>query len=135
MEKVLGKLKELSGCKYIQLTEKGNKSVMIALTLANDLGKEKVLIQDQGGWITYKQYPNELGMEIVEIKTNYGLIDIDDLSRILKLKRSYIYLLTHERKIPHYKLQGHLRFRLSNIEEWLKKQFVNTRYPMKVIDF
>ena len=45
------------------------------------------------------------------IKTNdrvEQLIDIDDLCRILKLKRSYIYLLTHGRKIPHYKLNGFL---------------------------
>ena len=63
------------------------------------------------------------------------LIDIDDLCTILKLKRSYVYLLTHERKIPHYKLQGHLRFRLSDIEKWLEKQFVNINEEIKIVDF
>jgi len=63
------------------------------------------------------------------------LIGIDDLCRILKLKRSYVYLLTHEKKIPHYKLNGHLRFRLSEIEEWLKRQFVNVKEMNKVVDF
>ena len=79
MEKILGKLQELTGNKYVQLTEKGNSSVLIALTLAKNLDKEKVLIQDQGGWITYKQYPKKLGLEIIELKTNYGLIDLTDL--------------------------------------------------------
>jgi hypothetical protein len=79
MQQVSEKLKELTGNKYIQLTEKGNESVLIALTLAKDLDKEKVLIQDQGGWITYKQYPEKLGLEIIELKTNYGLIDLNDL--------------------------------------------------------
>ena len=63
------------------------------------------------------------------------LIGIDDLCRILKLKKSYVYLLTHEKKIPHYKLNGHLRFRLSEIEEWLKRQFVNVKEMNKVVDF
>jgi dTDP-4-amino-4,6-dideoxygalactose transaminase len=80
MEKILAKLQELTGNKYIQLTEKGNKSVLIALTLAKEfLDKGKVLIQDQGGWITYKQYPAKIGLEIVELKTDNGLIDLNDL--------------------------------------------------------
>jgi hypothetical protein len=80
MKQVLEKLQQLTGNKYIQLTEKGNKSVWIALALAKDfLDKEKALIQDQGGWITYKQYPKKLGLGIVEIKTNHGLLDLNDL--------------------------------------------------------
>ena len=55
------------------------------------------------------------------------LIDLEQLCAILKVKKSYVYLLTHERKIPHYKVQGHLRFRLSEIEEWLTEQFVDAR--------
>jgi len=80
MQQILEKLKELTGNKFIQLTERGNSSLLIALTLVkNLLSKTKVLIQDQGGWITYKQYPKDLGLEIIEIKTDYGLIDLDDL--------------------------------------------------------
>ena len=51
------------------------------------------------------------------------LIGIDELCKILKFKKSYIYLMTHERKIPHYKIKGHLRFRLSDIEKWLDECF------------
>jgi excisionase family DNA binding protein len=71
-------------------------------------------------------------------KTNANieeLICIEDLCRILKLKKSYIYLLTHEKKIPHYKLNGHLRFRLSDIEDWIRKQFITTREDVKIVDF
>ena len=63
------------------------------------------------------------------------LIGIEDLCRILKLKKSYIYLLTHEKKIPHYKLHGHLRFRLSEIEDWLKKQFIDVKDEIKMVEF
>jgi len=80
MKQILEKLQQLTGCKYIQLTERGNNSLLIALTLAkNFLDKENVLIQNEGGWITYKQYPKKIGLNIIEVKTNYGLIDLNDL--------------------------------------------------------
>ncbi|MBW2981337.1 DegT/DnrJ/EryC1/StrS family aminotransferase [Candidatus Woesearchaeota archaeon] len=80
MQQILERLRQLTGSKYIQLTERGNNSLLIALTLVKDfLDKEKVLIQDQGGWITYKQYPKKLGLEIIELKTDHGLIDLTDL--------------------------------------------------------
>ena len=63
------------------------------------------------------------------------LICIDDLWKILKLKKSYVYLLTHEKKIPHYKLKGHLRFRLSDIENWLKNQHIEVKNERNLVDF
>ena len=64
-----------------------------------------------------------------------NLIAIDDLCQILKVKKSYIYVLTHEKRIPHYKIQGHLRFRLSEIEEWLKRRYVQVEKRINSIDF
>ena len=63
------------------------------------------------------------------------LIDIGLLCNILKFKKSYVYLLTHEKKIPHYKIQGHLRFRLSEIEDWLAKKSISAKDFYKIIDF
>jgi len=81
MKEILEKLKELTGKEYPQLTERGNKAIEIALILAKQLGKTSVLIPDQGGWISYKKYPKKLGLELKEIKTNYGLLDLDDLEK------------------------------------------------------
>lgn len=61
-------------------------------------------------------------------------LDIDEVCQMLKLKKSYIYLLTHEKKIPHYKVNGHLRFRLSDIEEWIRCQFVEAE-GNKIVEF
>lgn len=69
------------------------------------------------------------------IKIMEELICIEELCKILKLKKSYIYLLTHEKKIPHFKLNGHLRFRLSDIEQWVEKQYVNVSEEIKIVDF
>jgi len=63
------------------------------------------------------------------------LIGIDELCQILKLKRSYIYLHTHQKKIPHYKLGGQLRFKLSDIEQWIGDQFVAVRNDINLVDF
>ena len=80
---MLGEIKErllkLTGCNDIKLVKRGNKAILYALRIAKDLGKTKVIIQDQGGWITYKQYPFRMKMDTVELKTDYGIIDKDSL--------------------------------------------------------
>ena len=74
-------------------------------------------------------------MVVKETSIVEELICIDDLCRILKLKKSYVYLLTHEKKIPHYKLGRQLRFKLSDIEKWVGEHFVDSEEPIKLVDF
>jgi len=81
MQEILSKLKQLTGKKHIQLTERGNKSIKLVLDLANQLEKTTVLIPDQGGWLTYKKYPKKYSLEIKEVKTNQGLLDLKDLEK------------------------------------------------------
>jgi hypothetical protein len=81
MQEILAKLKQLTGKKHVQLTERGNKAIKIALDLANQLEKTTVLIPDQGGWLTYKKYPKKFNLEIKEVKTKQGLLDIKDLEK------------------------------------------------------
>jgi excisionase family DNA binding protein len=47
-------------------------------------------------------------------------LTIEELSRILQVKKHYIYALTSQRKIPFLKLGRFLRFERDKIEEWLK---------------
>jgi len=47
------------------------------------------------------------------------LLTVQDISSLLRVPKSYVYWLTHRRKIPHLKINGHLRFRQSDIDEWL----------------
>ena len=81
MQQILEKLKELTGKQFIQLTERGNKAIKIALDLAKQLEKTTVLIPDQGGWLTFKKYPKKFNLEIKEIKTKQGLLDLADLEK------------------------------------------------------
>jgi Zn-finger domain-containing protein len=38
-------------------------------------GIENILLQDQGGWITYKQFAKKFKLNIIELKTDHGLIN------------------------------------------------------------
>jgi len=79
-------LQALTGNERIIFTKRGNESILLSLKYAKSIGKTKVFIQDQGGWITYLQYPKKAGLEMIKVKTDYGLvreIDIDDKSVVL----------------------------------------------------
>ena len=79
-EKVKKYIKSLTSTKEVKLLQRGNNAVFIALQIAKRLGKTDVLIQDQGGWLTYKQYASKLEMKVIELKTDYGLIDVKKLA-------------------------------------------------------
>jgi hypothetical protein len=80
-QNVIELLKGYTGKNNVYLTQRGNKSILYALKMAKSLSKRKVLIQDQGGWITYLQYPEKLKMELVKIKTDLGIMDANELSK------------------------------------------------------
>lgn len=83
MTKVKPKLKELTGKELIRLTPRCNDSIDRCLNLAKRMGKTKVIIQDQGGWIHYKKAPPKLSLEIIYVKTNNGVTDLNHLKDIV----------------------------------------------------
>ena len=50
------------------------------------------------------------------------LLTVQEICELLKVKKSYVYWLTYQRKIPFIKMMGHLRFRKSATDEWLSSQ-------------
>ena len=84
-EKIIAKIKEFTGHEHIMLTSRGNSAIYIALSLVKKFGSgEGVLIPDQSGWFTYRQYSKKLGFQVKEVKTNYGIVDLADLSSKLR---------------------------------------------------
>ena len=57
-------------------------------------------------------------------------IDVMDLSELIGLKPFTIRLKCRQRRLPHYKIDGLFKFRITEINEWLetKKRKV-IRYP------
>ena len=76
---IIQKIKDLTGKEFFQFTSSGNEAIDNALDLAKQLGKTTVLIPDQAGWIHYLKAPGKFGLKTVEVKTNDGLIDLEDL--------------------------------------------------------
>jgi len=69
-------LKELTGKKHVLFVQRGNVAIRLVLKLAKSLGYRIILLQDQGGWITYRQFCKKEKLESSEIKTDYGLIEL-----------------------------------------------------------
>ena len=52
------------------------------------------------------------------------LLTVQEICELLQVPISYIYSLTHRRMIPYIKIHGHLRFRQSDIADWLESKEV-----------
>jgi len=76
-DEIITKLQSLTGKDKIILTRRGNKALKFILKALTT--EKKVLIQDQGGWITYPQYAKDMKFELIELKTDYGLVDLEEL--------------------------------------------------------
>lgn len=51
-------------------------------------------------------------------------INIDDLAEYLSLTKGTLYVWVFQKRIPHFKIGGALRFDLREIENWLKDKRV-----------
>ncbi|MBU0472268.1 MAG: hypothetical protein KKF89_01860 [Nanoarchaeota archaeon] len=79
-------LKKLTGKKHVFFVRRGNAAILASLKFARDKSFDKVLIQDQGGWITYPQFVLKLKMQEVRLKTDYGLLSqVDEKDAVLLL--------------------------------------------------
>lgn len=80
-EQIVERIGKLTGHKHIKLTNCCNSAILLSLLAAKKEGIGTILIPDQGGWLTYKTFPEMLGLKIVEVKTNYGLLDLKELEK------------------------------------------------------
>ncbi len=90
--KILRKITELTNHNHVKLTSKGNMSIFFATYLAKKTNsKTYFLIPDQGGWLTYKKYPNMFKFTTKEIKTDRGIIDLEELKILAPKSSAIIY--------------------------------------------
>ena len=86
-EKIIEKLKELTNHKHIEILTKGNSAIWSALQVA----KKEVLIPEEGGWLTYLQYPKKLGLKLTEVKCYDAILDLSDLKEKSKTADVLLY--------------------------------------------
>ncbi len=80
-KQIIELLQEYTGKKHIHLTDSGDLAIYAALWLAKNKGFNRLLIPDQGGWLSYKKYGKQLGFEVIELKTNLGIVSPQDLNK------------------------------------------------------
>jgi len=61
--------------KHAKITNSGNLAIFAAMAFARHAGISTILVPDQGGWLTYLEYPKILGLEMQKIETDKGLIN------------------------------------------------------------
>lgn len=77
-----------------------------------------------------KQFKNSLEeylqLKVEEIRMGLKpILTVDEVSRYLDLSPDYIYKMTHNREIPHYKPSGKkLYFKREEIDEWVLRHKV-----------
>ncbi|MBU0980060.1 MAG: hypothetical protein KJ709_04610 [Nanoarchaeota archaeon] len=68
------------------LTPSGDAAIEMALKHLSGQGYTSCLIPDQGGWLSYRKLPEKYGLKLIEVPTDYGLIDPNQLKRLLTEK-------------------------------------------------
>jgi excisionase family DNA binding protein len=58
----------------------------------------------------------------MEVLMETEILTPDEVCEMLKIKKSYIYYLTHNGNIPFFKVGRHLRFYKEEILNWLNSK-------------
>lgn len=75
----------------------------------------------------YRQLAEQLNrIEKMALLGSKNVLTLDEVAIVTGLKKGYIYRLTSEQKIPHYKPGGRVYFKKDEVEEWLLQNRVAT---------
>lgn len=55
------------------------------------------------------------------------LINIKQAGDYLGMKQSWIRMKVFHKELPHYKIGGHLRFRIEDLDQWIESRLVKTK--------
>ncbi|MFA6889242.1 MAG: DegT/DnrJ/EryC1/StrS family aminotransferase [Candidatus Woesearchaeota archaeon] len=80
-DKCLKLLREYTQHENVKFTSLGDSAIFGALSIAKQHGYTDVIIPDQGGWLSYQTFPLLLDMHIINIKTDQGILLVDELKK------------------------------------------------------
>jgi hypothetical protein len=86
-EKIIQKLKALTNHNCFEILIRGNAAIFSALYAV----KQEILIPEEGGWMTYQQYPDKLKLKTTKVKTSYAILDLNDLKQKSKTANALLY--------------------------------------------
>ena len=70
------------------------------------------------------QNDQPMNPEQLQLSFSSRYVKVEQVAEIMGVPKSFIYRRTargHDDPIPHYRLGGHLRFRLDDVEEWIER--------------
>lgn len=76
-QQIINKLKTLTGHSHVEILIRGNAAIFSALKAVD----KEVLVPEEGGWLTYQQYPKKLNLKTTQLKTSNAVIDLEDLKQ------------------------------------------------------
>ncbi|MFU8652483.1 hypothetical protein [Methanotorris formicicus] len=87
-------LKKRKNMDNIKILPSGNAAIFIVSKIVKDiLGEGNILIPDMGSWRGFLRYPKMLNLNPIKIKTNLGIVDIEELiSSIEKYNPKALFL-------------------------------------------
>ncbi|MBU2639010.1 MAG: DegT/DnrJ/EryC1/StrS family aminotransferase [Nanoarchaeota archaeon] len=89
---IIEKLENMTKHDNVRLMERGNAAIFASLCAAHNLcTKTAILIPDQGGWTSFRNYPKMFGMKTIDVKTDYGIIDLKDLKNKSKDCAAFLF--------------------------------------------
>lgn len=101
-QQVMEKLKKLTGCDYVMLMKRGNNAIYTAFYVLLQAGYT-LRIPDQGGWMTYRDYPPKLGLGFEEYPTDDSKITEDsfdnDSTKAYIVNQPGGYFVPHDLKM------------------------------------
>ncbi|MBI4453229.1 DegT/DnrJ/EryC1/StrS aminotransferase family protein [Candidatus Woesearchaeota archaeon] len=88
VSRIIRLIKQYTNHKYVVLTNSGDLAIYAAMYYLSKAGYEQIIIPDQGGWLSYKKFPVQFNLKIIEVKTDKGVILIDELEKVCGLSNS-----------------------------------------------
>ena len=120
MEKVRDYLNKFTGKEYVFLERRGNTALKKLFNLMKNEGRKYILMQDQGGWITYRQFAEKNKMEIIRIPTDYGIIEsVEDIKEAMGNRVAEECFIMINSMPGYHALQP-----MEGIAEWCKSEGV-----------
>lgn len=83
-------VKKLTSHEIVHIVNSGNSAIMAVMSCF----KNRVMIPDQGGWYGFRKMAEFFGVETVKLPTNLGLVNVEELDKILKQEHPEALFLT-----------------------------------------
>ena len=83
-------IKNITGHEYAKVVNSGNSAILAVMSKFQG----PIIIPDQGGWAGFKKIAQILGLEVLNIPTNLGLIEVEPLQDFIIEKRPEALFLT-----------------------------------------